>query len=73
MATDISTFALYKDRKSFELALEALRAAQFRNSDVSAVLPERDQTTRDLAQEVLKTTGGHDIVSTSEATADYRP
>src|SRR6187401_1822476 len=52
MANDIATFALYKDRKSFELALEALRAAQFRNSDISAVLPERDRTTRDLAHEI---------------------
>ena len=52
MATDIATFALYKDRTSFEQALEALRAASFRNSDVSAVFPERDQTTRDLAHEV---------------------
>jgi hypothetical protein len=52
MATDISTFALYKDRQSFDSALEALRAAQFRNSDISAILPERDLTTRDLAHEV---------------------
>ena len=52
MATDIVTFALYKDRTSFDQALEALRAAGFRNSDVSAVLPGRDQTTRDLAHEI---------------------
>ena len=37
---------------SFEAALDALRAAGFRNSDVSAILPERDRTTKDLAHEI---------------------
>jgi hypothetical protein len=52
MSTDIVAYGLYKDRASFELALEALRAAHFRNSDVSAILPDRDHTTRDLAHEI---------------------
>ena len=52
MATDVSTFALFNDRTSFEKAIDALRAAGFRNSDVSAVLPDRDLTTRDLAHEI---------------------
>ena len=45
-------YAIYPDRASFEAALEALRAAGFRNSDISAILPERDRTTKDLAHEI---------------------
>lgn len=52
MAKDIATFGIYPDRVSFEAGLEALRAAGFRPSDISAVLPERDKTTKDLAHEV---------------------
>src|SRR5687767_3671721 len=52
MATDLVAYGIFTDRASFERALESLRAAGFRNSDVSAVLPERDQTTRDLAHEI---------------------
>src|SRR5215203_1553154 len=52
MATDLVAYGIYPDRTSFEAALEALRAAGFRNSDVSAVLPERDRTTRDFAHEI---------------------
>ena len=52
MDKDIVAYGIYPDRQSFENALEALRAAQFRNSDISAVLPERDRTTRDLAHEI---------------------
>jgi hypothetical protein len=52
MATDIVTYGIYPDRASFDRALESLRAAGFRNSDISAILPERDQTTRDLAHEI---------------------
>src|SRR5688500_13083450 len=52
MTTDIVAYGLYPDRTSFESALEALRAANFRNSDISAILPERDRTTRDLAHEI---------------------
>ena len=50
MATDIVAYGIYADRASFDSAIEALRAANFRNSDISVVLPERDRTTRDLAQ-----------------------
>jgi hypothetical protein len=52
MATDIVAYGIYPDRLSFDSALEALRAANFRNSDVSAILPERDRTTKDLAHEI---------------------
>src|SRR5688572_3617442 len=40
---DIVTYGIYPHRDSFEAALEALRAAGFRNSDISAILPERDR------------------------------
>jgi hypothetical protein len=52
MATDIVAYGIYPDRTSFERALEALRAANFRNSDISAILPERDRTTKDFAHEI---------------------
>ena len=52
MAKDLAAFGIYPDRASFEAGLEALRTAGFRPSDVSAVLPERDRTTKDLAHEV---------------------
>jgi hypothetical protein len=52
MATDLVAYGLYPDRASFEHALEALRAAEFRNSDISAILPDRDRTTKDLAHEI---------------------
>jgi hypothetical protein len=52
MATDIVAYGVYPDRISFERGLEALRAAEFRNSDISAILPERDRTTKDLAHEI---------------------
>jgi hypothetical protein len=52
MAKDLATFGIYPDRVSFEAGLEALRAAGFRSSDVSAVLPERDHTAKDLAHEI---------------------
>jgi hypothetical protein len=52
MAKEFVAYGLYPNRESFESAVEALRAAEFRNSDISAVLPERDRTTRDLAHEI---------------------
>src|SRR5512134_2046146 len=52
MTTDLVAYAIYKDRESFEAALEALRVAGFRNSDISAIIPERDRTTKDLAHEI---------------------
>jgi hypothetical protein len=52
MTKDIVAYGIYPDRASFERALEALRAAEFRNSDISAILPERDRTTKDLAHEI---------------------
>jgi hypothetical protein len=52
MTKDIVAYGIYPDRKAFDRALEALQAAGFRNSDVSAILPERDATTKDLAHEI---------------------
>ena len=52
MATDVVAYGIYADRESFERALESLRTAGFRNSDISVILPERDRTTRDLAHEI---------------------
>jgi hypothetical protein len=52
MATDFVAYGIYPDRASFESALQGLRAANFRNSDISAILPERDTTTKDLAHEI---------------------
>jgi hypothetical protein len=52
MAKDKVVFGIYPDQTTFESGIEALRAADFRASDISAVLPERDRTTRDLAHEV---------------------
>jgi hypothetical protein len=52
MAKDLAAFGIYPDRTSFEAGLEALRTAGFRSSDVSAVLPERDRTAKDLAHEI---------------------
>ena len=52
MSSDIVAYGVFPDRLSFERALEALRAAAFRNSDISAILPDRDSTTRDLAHEI---------------------
>ena len=49
---DIVAYGIYNDRVSFEKGLDGLRAAGFRNSDISAILPERDQTTKDLAHEI---------------------
>ena len=52
MSKEFVAYGIYPDRISFERALDALRSAGFRNSDISAILPERDQTTRDLAHEI---------------------
>src|SRR5689334_17923770 len=52
MTKDIVAYGIYQDRETFDRALEALRAAGFRNSDVSAILPERDLTNKDLAHEI---------------------
>jgi hypothetical protein len=52
MATDFVAYGVYPDRLSFERALEELRAAEFRNSDISVILPDRDHTTKDLAAEI---------------------
>ncbi len=52
MANDFVAYGIYPDSASFESALEALRAADFRSSDGSVILPDRNHTTRDLAHEI---------------------
>ena len=52
MATDYVAYGIYPDRVAFDRAVDALRAAEFRNSDISVILPDRDSTTRDLAAEI---------------------
>jgi len=52
MSNDYVAYGLYPDRESFERGIESLRAASFRNSDISAIFPERDRTTKDLAHEI---------------------
>lgn len=52
MTTEYVAYGMYPDRVSFDRALEALRAAEFRNSDISVILPDRDHTTHDLAAEI---------------------
>ena len=39
MATDMAAYGIYPDRESFQRALEALRSAGFRNSDVTIAAP----------------------------------
>ena len=52
MAKDVAIFGVYPDRTAFEAGVDGLRAAGFRASDISAILPERDHTTKDLAHEI---------------------
>jgi hypothetical protein len=52
MVTDLATFGVFPDRPSFDAAIDALRAAGFRASDISAVLPDRAHTNKDLAHEI---------------------
>jgi hypothetical protein len=50
VAHDIAAFGLYRSREALESAVEAFRAAGFRNSDVSVLIPRGDGS-RDLAHE----------------------
>ena len=50
MAKNVAVFGIYRDRLSAEEAVDALRAGGYRNSDVSALLPE-NLGTKDLAHE----------------------
>ena len=49
MSKDMVAYGIYPDRVSFERALEALRVAGFRNSDVSAILPDAIRRQRSRA------------------------
>ena len=51
MAKDIAVFGLYSTRTELEAAVEALRAAGFRGSDVSIVMPQ-ERGTHELGHEV---------------------
>jgi hypothetical protein len=51
MATNIAVFGLYKTRTNLEAAVDSLRAAGYRNSDISVLLPESTGS-HDLAHEV---------------------
>jgi hypothetical protein len=52
MAKDIVVFGLYSDAAGFDSAVNALRNAGFRAADISAVVPERGVTQKDLAHEI---------------------
>jgi hypothetical protein len=45
-----AAFGIYKDRTSVENAVDALRQAEFRNTDISVLFPE-NQGTKDFAHE----------------------
>src|SRR5882672_1115804 len=47
---NIAVFGIYRDRQQAEQAVDALRSAGFRNSDVSALLPD-NVGTKDFAHE----------------------
>src|SRR2546422_9136373 len=50
MAKNTAVFGIYRDRRHAEEAVDALRAAGFRNSDVSVLLPD-NVGTKDFAHE----------------------
>lgn len=52
MTRDIVAYGIYPNRETFDRAVDTLRGAGFRNSDISALLPDRDVTTKDLAHEI---------------------
>ncbi len=52
MTKDIVAYGIYPNRETFDRAVDTLRGAGFRNSDISALLPDRDVTTKDLAHEI---------------------
>jgi hypothetical protein len=52
MAKDLVTFGIYPNATAFETGVDALRVAGFRPGDISAVMPDRNSTTKDLAHEI---------------------
>ena len=60
-----AVFGIYRDRTNAEEAVDALRAAGFRNSDVSALLPD-NVGTKDFAHE--KNTKAPEGTTTGAAT-----
>jgi hypothetical protein len=73
MANDLVAYAVFPDRGRFEAALEALRDAGFRNSDVSAIIPDAMTANGSSVRRSLEAASGEDIVSTSEATRRLPP
>ena len=47
---DTAVFGIYRDRTSVESAVDALKSAEFRNSDISVLFPENTGT-KDFAHE----------------------
>lgn len=47
---DTAVFGIYRDRTSVESAVDALKAAEFRNSDISVLFPQ-NKGTKDFAHE----------------------
>lgn len=47
---NISVFGIYKSRASLEAAVDQLKAAGYRNSDISVLMPDKD-TTKEFAHE----------------------
>jgi hypothetical protein len=45
-----AAFGIYRDRVSVENAVDALRAADFRNTDISVLFPDNEGT-KDFAHE----------------------
>ncbi len=50
MASNTAVYGLYKDRLSIEEAVESLKAAGYRSTDISALLPD-NQGSKDFAHE----------------------
>jgi hypothetical protein len=50
MATNTAVFGIYSNRETVSHAVDSLRAAGFRNTDISALLPE-NKGTKDFAHE----------------------
>jgi hypothetical protein len=50
MAKNTAVFGLYRDRVSVENAVDTLRQAEFRNTDISVLFPENEGT-KDFAHE----------------------
>src|SRR5437588_626395 len=64
-----AVFGIYRDREGVERAIDILRGAGFRNTDISVHCDNPDWVKR--AKDILKETGAEDIASAGEASADF--